>query len=67
MNHFRFVSITTYAAICGISRAAVYKRIKSGRAVLLPSSEVPVVDLQKSVLRISRNNWKKERVVSDPF
>ncbi|HRI24375.1 MAG TPA: hypothetical protein PLZ45_06840 [Ferruginibacter sp.] len=54
----RFVSITTYAKLCGITRPAVYKRIKSGRAVLLDQCEVPVIDLAVSRGEYKRNNWK---------
>lgn len=54
----RFVSITTYAKICKITRPAVYKRIKSGKAVLLDNCEVPVIDLAFSRGEYARNNWK---------
>lgn len=55
----RFVSITTYAKICGITRPAVYKRIKSGKAVLLVDCEVPVIDLSFSRGKYERNNWRE--------
>lgn len=54
----RFVSITTYAKICNITRPAVYKRIKSGKAKLLEQCEVPVIDLSLSMGNYERNNWK---------
>lgn len=54
----RFVSITTYAKICKISRESVYKRIKRGTAVLLDDCEVPVIDLAYSRGLYERNNWK---------
>lgn len=54
----RFVSISTYAKICKISRPAVYKRIKSGKAKLLEQCEVPVIDLAFSRGKYERNNWK---------
>ncbi len=54
----RFVSITTYAKMCRITRPAVYKRIKSGRAKLLDQCEVPVIDLAFSRGLHERNNWK---------
>ena len=54
----RFVSITTYAKICKITRPAVYKRIKSGKAKLLDECEVPVIDLAFSRGLYERNNWK---------
>lgn len=57
MNN-RFVSITTYARLCKISREAVYKRIKKGTAKLLDECEVPVVDLAFSRGEYKRNNWK---------
>jgi len=59
MNEYRFVSITTYAKMCGISRESVYKRIKSGKAVLLDTCEVPVIDLAFSRGKHERNNWKE--------
>jgi hypothetical protein len=54
----RFVSISTYAKICKISRPAVYKRIKSGKARLLEQCEVPVIVLAFSRGEYERNNWK---------
>jgi len=54
----RFVSITTYSKICKITRPAVYKRIKSGKAKLLEQCEVPVIDLAFSRWEYERNNWK---------
>ena len=56
---YRFVSITKYAKLCGITREAVYKRIKSGRAKLLDLSEVPVIDLSESKGTDNRNKWKE--------
>ena len=55
----RFVSITTYAKLCNISRESVYKRIKKGTAVLLEDCEVPVIDLAYSRGEYVRNNWKE--------
>lgn len=52
----RYVSITTYAKMCNISREAVYKRIKKGTAILLHDSEVPVIDTFKSKGKMERNN-----------
>ena len=54
---YRFVSITRYAEIVGISREAVYKRIDSGSAVLFEQSEVPLVDLARSKGTMTRNDW----------
>lgn len=58
-NQYRFVSITRYAELCKISREAVYKRIKSGKARLLDICEVPVIDLAFSKGTDDRNNWKE--------
>lgn len=58
-NKYRFVSITKYAKLCGITREAVYKRIKAGRTKLLDICEVPVVDLAESKGTDTRNNWKE--------
>ena len=55
----RFLSITTYAKICGITRPAVYKRIKSGKTKLLDDCEVPVVDMAFSKGNCPRNDWQK--------
>lgn len=55
---YRFVSITSYAKICKISREAVYKRIKAGTAVLLEGCEVPVIDLAFSRGHYERNNFR---------
>ena len=55
----RFVSITTYAKLCKITRPAVYKRIKSGKAVLLDDCEVAVIDLAFSRGKYERNNWRE--------
>lgn len=52
----RYVSITTYAKMCNISRESVYKRIKKGTAVLLNDCEVPVIDTFKSKGKMQRNN-----------
>lgn len=57
--NYRYVSISTYAKICGITRPAVYKRIKSGKAKLLDECEVPVIDLEFSRGNYQRNNWKE--------
>lgn len=61
----RFVSITTYAKICKITRPAVYKRIKSGKAKLLDECEVPVIDLAFSRGHYERNNWKE--IIKEPL
>jgi len=58
----RYVTITTYAKMVGISRESVYKRIKKGTAVLLedcesPDCESPVIDLQRSRGKMERNDW----------
>lgn len=58
-NQYRFVSITRYAQLCGISREAVYKRIKSGKAKTLDLCEVNVIDLAFSKGTDDRNNWKE--------
>ena len=55
----RFLSITSYAKICGITRPAVYKRIKSGKVKLLEDSEVPVIDMAFSKGNCPRNNWEE--------
>jgi predicted DNA-binding protein YlxM (UPF0122 family) len=54
----RFVSITTYAKLCGISRESVYKRIKKGTAILLDDCEVPVIDMHRSKGNMQRNDFK---------
>jgi len=56
--YMRFVSITTYAKLVGITRPAVYKRIKSGKAKLLDDCEVPVIDMAHSKGNCPRNDWK---------
>lgn len=61
----RFISITTYAKICKISRPAVYKRIKSGKAKLLDDCEVPVIDMAYSKREDQRNNWKE--IIPEPI
>lgn len=53
----RYVSITTYAKMVGINRESVYKRIKRGKVCLLEDCEVPVVDLQNSQGKMTRNDW----------
>lgn len=58
MSTIRYVSITTYAKMCGISRESVYKRIKRGTAVLLSDCEVSVIDTWKSKGEMKRNNLK---------
>lgn len=57
-NKFRFVSVTRYAQLCGITREAVYKRIKSGKAKKLELSEVTIIDLANSKGTDDRNKWK---------
>lgn len=67
-NKFRFVSITRYAELCGISREAVYKRIKSGKAKTLDLCEVNVIDLANSKGIDDRNKWRDiEPVEKLPF
>lgn len=56
---YRFVSITRYAELCNITREAVYKRIKSGKAKLFDLSEAPIIDLAFSKGTGDRNNWKE--------
>lgn len=63
-NNFRFVSITRYAQLCKISREAVYKRIKSGKAKTLDLSEVNLIDLAFSKGTDDRNNWKE--IIEEP-
>lgn len=58
-NKFRFVSITRYAQLCGISREAVYKRLKSGKAKTLDICEVQVIDLANSKGTDDRYNWNE--------
>ena len=68
MSTMRYVSITTYAKICGISRESVYKRIKKGTAILLSDCEVPVIDLSLSRLKTERNKFNLKREDSEyPF
>lgn len=55
----RYVSISTYAKMVGISRPAVYKRLKKGHAVLLADCEVPVIDLTQSRGNRKRSDWSK--------
>ena len=43
----------------GISRPSVYKRIKSGKAVLMDDCEVSLIDTEASIGKIIRNNFKK--------
>ena len=67
-NNFRFVSITRYAQLCKISREAVYKRLKSGKAKTLDIGEVQVIDLANSKGTDDRINWKEiEPVKKLPF
>lgn len=56
---YRFVSITRYAELAGITREAVYKRIKSGAAKLFELSEAPIIDLSFSKGIDQRNKWKE--------
>jgi predicted DNA-binding protein YlxM (UPF0122 family) len=64
----RFVSITTYAKRCGISRESVYKRIKKGTAILLDDCEVPVIDTHQSKGNMQRNDFKIIPKINDmPF
>ena len=58
-NNFRFVSITKYAKLCCITREAVYKRIKSGKAKLFELSEPPIIDLAFSKGTDNRFTWKE--------
>lgn len=66
-NKFRFVSITRYAQLCGITREAVYKRIKSGKAKTLDLSEVKVIDLANSKGTDDRNKWTEIPEFKLPF
>jgi hypothetical protein len=56
---YRFVSITKYAELCDITREAVYKRLKSGKAQTLDICEVPVIDLANSKGTDDRIKWKE--------
>lgn len=62
----RYVSITTYAKICGISRESVYKRIKKGTAILLEDSEVAVIDTYLSKGKMQRNDFTKIKTDNNP-
>lgn len=62
----RYVSITTYAKICGISRESVYKRIKKGTAVLLEDCEVSVIDTYLSKGKMQRNDFTKIKTDNNP-
>ena len=53
----RYVTISTYAKMVGISRESVYKRIKKGTAVLLEDCESPIIDIQRSRGKMERNDW----------
>ena len=66
-NKFRFVSITRYAQLCGISREAVYKRLKSGKAKTLDLCEVQVIDLANSKGTDDRNKWNEIPEFKLPF
>ena len=67
-NKFRFVSITRYAQLCGITREAVYKRLISGKAKKLDLSEVSLIDLANSKGVDDRIKWKHiEPVKKLPF
>ena len=61
---YRFVSITKYAQLAGITREAVYKRIKSGKAKLFELSEASIIDLAFSKGTDQRNNFKE--IISEP-
>ena len=62
----RFVSITTYAKLCGISRESVYKRIRRGTAVLLEDCEVPVIDTRRSKGMMQRNTLPIQEPSNEP-
>lgn len=62
----RYVSITTYAKMCGISRESVYKRIKKGTAILLEDSEVAVIDTYQSKGKMQRNDFTKIKTDNNP-
>ena len=62
----RYVSITTYANICGISRESVYKRIKKGTAILLQDCEVAVIDTYLSKGKMQRNDFTKIKTDNNP-
>lgn len=66
MSIMRYVSITTYAKICGISRESVYKRIKKGTAILLKDCEVAVIDTYQSKGKMQRNDFTKIKTDNNP-
>jgi hypothetical protein len=43
----RFVTISTYAKLCGINRESVYKRLKSGKLSVSEYCEHPLIDLEE--------------------
>ena len=43
----RFVTIDTYAKMCGILRTSVYKRLKSGKLSYSKYCEMPAIDLEE--------------------
>ena len=43
----RFVTISTYAKLCGINRESVYKRLKSGKLQISESCEHPLIDVEE--------------------
>lgn len=53
----RYVSITTYAKQVGISREAVYKRLKRGTAMLMEDCEVSIIDTHNSQGKMIRNDF----------
>ena len=63
----RYVTITTYSKMVGISRPAVYKRIKSGKAVLMADCEVSLIDTEASIGKMTRNNFKKPNEAPKAF
>jgi len=47
MSEIRFVSITTYAKMCGIKRTSVYDRLKSGKLEVSKFCEGSMIDLKE--------------------
>jgi predicted DNA-binding transcriptional regulator AlpA len=43
----RFVTIGTYAKLCGVTREAIYKRIKAGTLTVSEYCEHPLIDTEE--------------------
>lgn len=61
----RFVTIDTYAKMCGIKRTSVYKRIKSGKLSYSPYCEMPAIDIEEYPPNRFRCNPKPPKVKRD--